>query len=49
MDGEGEWKAYIRVMRNRIEKKNRDLKRILKEIQDEVRLINTFMELEDWP
>jgi len=38
----GDWKEYIRVMRHRIRKK-------VEEAKEEIKLINEFLRLKEWP
>lgn len=45
----GEWKTYVRVMKHRIEKKRRNLKKIVKELQEDIKLINEFARAIEWP
>ena len=45
----GDWKKYITVMRCRLRKKHKNLKRMLKELREEVVLLNEFFSLEVLP
>ena len=45
----GDWKDYIRIMRCRVKKKKRLFKKVLRELQEEAKLVNGFLELEEWP
>jgi hypothetical protein len=45
----GDWKNYVRVMRHRLEKKRKNLKRILKEIDEEIKLLREFFNCEKLP
>jgi len=45
----GEWKNYVRVMRHRLEKKRKNLKKILKEIESEVKLLHEFYNCKKLP
>ena len=38
----GDWKEYIRVMRHRIRRK-------VEEAKEEIKLINEFLRLKEWP
>ena len=42
-------KDYVRVMRHRLDRKRRNLRKILKEIKDEVRLLQEFFSCERLP
>ncbi len=45
----GDWKNYVRVMRYRLEKKRRNVRKILKEIDEELKLLKEFFECEQLP
>ncbi len=45
----GDWKNYVRVMRHRLDRKKRNLRKILKEIKEEVRLLEEFFSCERLP
>jgi len=45
----GDWKNYVRVMRHRLEKKRKNLRKIIKEIESEIRLIQEFFNCEQLP
>jgi len=45
----GDWKKYIIVMRSRLNKKHKNLKETLKELKDEIDLLNEFFSLDMLP
>ncbi|WP_202320397.1 hypothetical protein [Archaeoglobus neptunius] len=45
----GDWKDYVRVMRHRLERKRKNIKRIVREINEELRLLKEFHELRELP
>lgn len=45
----GDWKNYVRVMRFRLDRKRRSIKRVLKRIEEDVRLLREFFECESLP
>jgi DNA polymerase II small subunit/DNA polymerase delta subunit B len=45
----GDWKNYVRVMRHRLEKKRKNIRRIIKEINEEIKLLQEFFNCEQLP
>jgi len=45
----GDWKDYVRVMRHRIERKRKNMKKIIKAINEELKLLKQFSELSEMP
>ena len=45
----GDWKNYVRVMRFRLEKKRKNIRRIIKEIQEEIKLLQEFFNCRQLP
>ena len=45
----GDWKNYVRVMRHRLDKKRKNVKKILKKIDEDIRLLQEFFNCEMLP
>jgi RNA binding exosome subunit len=45
----GDWKNYVRVMRHRLEKKRKNVRKILKEINEEIKLLREFFNCSKLP
>jgi hypothetical protein len=45
----GDWKNYVRVMRHRLEKKRKNIRKTIEEINEEIKLLKAFFECEKLP